>query len=308
VWVVFAGSLAERAVTLVSVPSASGETPPVPHGRRWAASIGTLTFAIGVVSQRWAVACVGVVFSWLTCAAVWQNFRTRLPFLLDPWSEPAPQAPTILHGMVAISAAQEVMAIVGGIAVAAVGSERLWFAIAIAYGIAALVMGAGLLIWLDRRDVRSRVLWVWSEGPLASRCLLGGVGTGIAAGVALGLAAQGYLWVVQQLARWGLLTVSPLVLHASDRKWLAVMAIGLAPLGEELLFRGLLFKSLAREWSLGRALLGSACFFAMYHPPLAWVPVGLMGAASALLFKRTGHLLPSVLLHATYNAVVVWML
>jgi hypothetical protein len=45
------------------------------------------------------------------------------------------------------------------------------------------------------------------------------------------------------------------------------------------------------------AVAGSACFFAIYHPPVAWFPVGLVGAASALLFKRTRHLLPSVALH-----------
>ena len=129
-------SLAERAVTLVSVPSARA-TPPVPHGRRWAASIGDADVRDrGVVSQRWAVACRGRILPSHLRRGV-----AELPHapavLLDPWSEPASQAPTILHGMVAISAAQEVMAIVGGIAVAAVGSERLWFAIAIAYGIAA---------------------------------------------------------------------------------------------------------------------------------------------------------------------------
>ena len=137
-------------------------------------------------------------------------------------------------------------------------------------------MGAGLLIWLDRRDVRSRAL-VWSEWPARPRCLLGGVGTGIAAGVMRsGWQRAGLACGWQQLARWGLLTVSPLVLHASDRKWLAVMAIGLAPLGEELLFRGLLL-SRSRANGASAALLGSACFFAMYHPPLAWVPVGLVG-------------------------------
>ena len=94
---------------------------------------------------------------------------------------------------------------------------------------------------------------------------------------------------------------------AGDRTWLAVAAVGMAPIGEEYLFRGLLFKSLQREWGLGRAVLGSACFFAIYHQPLAWLPVGLVGAASALLFRRSGHLAPCVLLHMTYNAVVVGM-
>jgi hypothetical protein len=39
---------------------------------------------------------------------------------------------------------------------------------------------------------------------------------------------------------------------------------------------------------------------------LAWLPVALVGATSAWLFKRGRHLLPCVLLHMTYNAVLVW--
>jgi membrane protease YdiL (CAAX protease family) len=85
----------------------------------------------------------------------------------------------------------------------------------------------------------------------------------------------------------------------------AVMAIGLAPFAEEYLFRGLLFRALDREWGGWRALIGSAAFFAIYHPPLAWLPVGLLGLTNALLFKKTGRLAPAVILHIIYNAVVL---
>jgi membrane protease YdiL (CAAX protease family) len=54
-----------------------------------------------------------------------------------------------------------------------------------------------------------------------------------------------------------------------------------------------------------RAILASAAFFAVYHPPLAWLPVVLLGATNALLFKKTGRLAPAVLLHMVYNAVVL---
>jgi len=86
----------------------------------------------------------------------------------------------------------------------------------------------------------------------------------------------------------------------------AVMAIGAAPFSEEYLFRGLLFRALDREWGGGwRAVAGSALFFAMYHPVFAWLPVALLGAANALLFKQTGRLAGAVALHMAYNAVVL---
>ena len=62
-----------------------------------------LTFALGVVTRQWNLAIVGIVFSWITAAAMWQNFRARLPYLYDPWSETLPPPPTLMHAMVAIS-------------------------------------------------------------------------------------------------------------------------------------------------------------------------------------------------------------
>jgi membrane protease YdiL (CAAX protease family) len=54
-----------------------------------------------------------------------------------------------------------------------------------------------------------------------------------------------------------------------------------------------------------RAVIASAAFFAIYHPPLAWPPVFLLGAANCLLFKKTGSLIPCVALHMIYNCVVL---
>jgi len=85
----------------------------------------------------------------------------------------------------------------------------------------------------------------------------------------------------------------------------AVMAAALSPFAEEDLFRGLLYRAFDREWGGWRAVFGSAAFFAIYHPPLSWLPVALLGIGSALLFKKTGWLMPSVILHMVYNAVVV---
>jgi membrane protease YdiL (CAAX protease family) len=49
----------------------------------------------------------------------------------------------------------------------------------------------------------------------------------------------------------------------------------------------------------------AAAFFAIYHPFLSWLPVGLLGITNALPFKKTGNLAPAILLHMVYNAVVL---
>jgi membrane protease YdiL (CAAX protease family) len=67
----------------------------------------------------------------------------------------------------------------------------------------------------------------------------------------------------------------------------------------------LLYRALDREWGGWRAIFGSAAFFAVYHPTLSWLPVGLVGIVNAVLFKKTGRLAPAVVLHVIYNAVVL---
>jgi hypothetical protein len=83
-WYFFGHSMSLKRVTLVSVTSSSGQPERVPWGRRGAAQLGMLTFTIGVVTQQWYVAVMGIVYSYLTAAAMWQNLRARLPYLFDP--------------------------------------------------------------------------------------------------------------------------------------------------------------------------------------------------------------------------------
>ena len=70
------------------------------------------------------------------------------------------------------------------------------------------------------------------------------------------------------------------------------MAVGFAPFAEEYLFRGLLFRALDREWGGWRAVVGSAAFFAIYHPAISWLPVGLLGAANASCSRKRESLRP----------------
>ena len=76
------------------------------------------------------------------------------------------------------------------------------------------------------------------------------------------------------------------------------------PLLEELLFRGALFKPLRKSY-LGLALptiVTTALLFALVH--IEWqrmVHIGLMGLALAFLRQVSGSIVPSALVHFTYN-------
>jgi membrane protease YdiL (CAAX protease family) len=96
-------------------------------------------------------------------------------------------------------------------------------------------------------------------------------------------------------------------LTALGAPWVVLLALGatlLAPLGEELFFRGALFDALARVHGARIALLGSTAAFALFHPHPAHLPAALVaGLALGWLRQRTGRLGPCVLAHALHNAL-----
>ena len=168
-WYVFARSMAEKSVTLVTLVSESGEAQKVPTGRRWAAQLGMLTFAIGVCTQQWNLAIVGIVYSWMTALAMWENFRARLPFLYDPWSERLPQPPTLMHSMIAISALVEGSSVlmVAGLALCHVsglnGPAAQAFARTLSYAASAVTVAICYTNFLSNRGVTADRIWRWSS-------------------------------------------------------------------------------------------------------------------------------------------------
>jgi membrane protease YdiL (CAAX protease family) len=324
-WFVFGRSMAEKTVTLVSVASSSGEREQIPWTRRWAAQLGMLTFAIGILTQQWHIAIMGIVYSYLTAAAMWQNFRARLPYLYDPWSEKLPPPPTLMHAMISISILVESGAVLTGIILGLAGRENIAVAQAISYGICAVIVSVGVSNFLSERGVSLRDVWRWPATPAAEgkpEPWWRGDGTGkgkflsllllaTGGGLVLGLFAHGYMLVLQHLPATAEMirkSQEEMAKVPNLRISYAVMAVAFAPFAEEYLFRGLLFRALDREWGGWRAVIGSAAFFAIYHNPFAWLPVGLLGVANALIFKKTGRLAPAVIAHMVYNAVVViWL-
>lgn len=85
---------------------------------------------------------------------------------------------------------------------------------------------------------------------------------------------------------------------------LAIAVVGLvlvAPAAEELVFRGLAFASLGRF-----ALPLSTILFAVAHGlPVLLIPVGIAGLALGLLRRRSGSVLPGMVVHMTLNALAL---
>lgn len=98
--------------------------------------------------------------------------------------------------------------------------------------------------------------------------------------------------------------------------FLVVLAGVLAPITEELLFRGVLMRGLAARWSPTVAVIGQGVVFGLAHLMLdgGWGNVGLvlpltgLGIVLGWLARATGRLGPGMLAHALYNLAQVALL
>lgn len=86
---------------------------------------------------------------------------------------------------------------------------------------------------------------------------------------------------------------------------LLMLALGvlLVPLGEELIFRGVIFGWM-RRWPLPIAVIVSALVFAVMHGFSVVFPVALvLGIVTAMIYHRSGSIWPAVMLHAVNNGI-----
>jgi len=79
----------------------------------------------------------------------------------------------------------------------------------------------------------------------------------------------------------------------------------IAPVLEEMLFRGIILRSFLHQYSRRDAILGSAFLFGLAHLNIYQFAVGVaLGCISGWLYERTRSLWPCILLHASYNSLV----
>jgi membrane protease YdiL (CAAX protease family) len=167
-----------------------------------------------------------------------------------------------------------------------------------------LAFGVAVLLW---------VRYV-NHGPVAALGLprrpLRDIGAGLVAGGILEVAAGITLAVVSYL-------VSLVIGHQPGRPeqvvscvrgpslaLLGPVVVLVAPFGEELFFRGFLYKGLRRHRSVAVSVAVSSVAFGLVHvSPLLIVPLAVVGAGLALLYERRQSVLASMVAHATFNLI-----
>jgi membrane protease YdiL (CAAX protease family) len=85
----------------------------------------------------------------------------------------------------------------------------------------------------------------------------------------------------------------------------AILIVFLAPLGEEMVFRGIAYTAL-RQRGKWRALIVTSLLFAVAHMQVIhFIPIFLIGLVLAYLFERTGSLKPAIALHMLVNLILM---
>ena len=141
-------------------------------------------------------------------------------------------------------------------------------------------------------------------GPLA-------IGAALSAGIALQLVLVGLTAALGELVP-ALAPSAEATARLSEatalRDWgraftVPFMLVFVAPMTEELLFRGAIQPALAARLGSAPAVLATALLFALFHlSPYALVYATLAGIVLGVLRERTGSLRPSFALHAGFNA------
>jgi len=89
-----------------------------------------------------------------------------------------------------------------------------------------------------------------------------------------------------------------------ERAVFALAAVVMAPLVEEILFRGILYPLLKHRGYPRLAFWGTSFLFAAIHVHLAsFIPLFLFGLILIWIYERTDTLLAPILTHSTFNAI-----
>jgi membrane protease YdiL (CAAX protease family) len=152
--------------------------------------------------------------------------------------------------------------------------------------------------------VRVRSLGAFGVRGTTRRWLLWGLGGGVLAWLVNRGIVVGYVLITgdttnPQAALMPGVTGSALALAGT-----LLLGAVLVPIGEELLFRGVVTTALGR-YGAWVAVLFSALVFALAHGISIVLPAAfVLGVVNALLLRRSGSVWPGVVAHAVNNALV----
>jgi membrane protease YdiL (CAAX protease family) len=144
------------------------------------------------------------------------------------------------------------------------------------------------------------------------------LGLGLAVPAWLGATTLGLIltWLLELVGREPEPGIVDIAVARIDPTVLVLALVLVAPVAEELFFRGVVFNAWMREYGTRAAVIGSAMLFAVIHANLesvdaliasvvTVVPIFGLGVALALIYRGTGSLAAAMAMHAGFNAISV---
>jgi ABC-2 type transport system permease protein len=251
-----------------------------------------------------------IVLSTLLAVALWQKVKDFTPYILDPVERP-PREVGLADGMIAALAFFAMQGLIF-IFLRYVSEASFNSQITIAYVLAGIIVGGAAMIILPRQGI-SDIWHVVGLAPGRGEHNLSPLPRSIFIGTSCGLIASFgaflYLHALNLFPKWQLwkqdAELNSFLTRGDKPHWLIGLAVVAAPIFEEFIFRGLVYRGLRRTAGKTLAVVGSAALFALVHPPIAIVPVFGLGIAAAVSFEKTDLLLAPIIAHGVYNALVM---
>jgi membrane protease YdiL (CAAX protease family) len=169
-----------------------------------------------------------------------------------------------------------------------------------------VALGAGVWWWVKVRTGSAAALGLWRGGWRG-----GDVAIGAAVGFGAMLLSAAIILVTMFLVErvTGELPGPDNPLDSFPDAWfgpVAVLAVGFAPICEEIAFRGFLFGGLRRAMRFRWAALVSGALFGLVHAdPIRFVGLSVTGIILAGLYERRRTLVAPIAAHFTVNLIAV---
>jgi membrane protease YdiL (CAAX protease family) len=159
----------------------------------------------------------------------------------------------------------------------------------------AIVGLVAFLIWARGCRIRDYLAFVWPDARLVVLAFIG-------LGVVLVASDLVMYWLRRPI-------VPQFMVGIYRTSWLPILLFAIvvmAPVGEEILFRGFLYHGIAvSRWGHVAAILGTTAVFALLHSQYDWygiVSVAVIGLYLGVVRHQTGSVLLTMSLHAVANA------
>jgi membrane protease YdiL (CAAX protease family) len=100
--------------------------------------------------------------------------------------------------------------------------------------------------------------------------------------------------------------LAPILAEVSSPWWLLLAGVVIAPVVEEIFFRGFVFSGLRTRYEWKKAAVISSALFALIHLQLtAIIPIFILGYIFAYLYHRSNSIWPAIVMHVSTNAIAL---